>query len=67
MKTGSLFIGVCTDICVISNAMLIKAVAPEAEVTVLRDLCAGVTTESHETVLKAMEACQVTFRESLTD
>ena len=52
--------GVCTDICVISNAMLIKAFNLKAEVTVLKDLCAGVTPESHETALKAMTACQIT-------
>ena len=52
-------VGVCTDICVISNAMVIRACAPETEVTVLKDLCAGVTPESHENALKAMAACQV--------
>lgn len=51
--------GVCTDICVISNALLIKAVAPEIKIKVLKDLCAGVTPESHENALKAMAACQI--------
>lgn len=51
--------GVCTDICVISNALLIKAFAPEIKVTVLSDLCAGVTPEAHETALKAMQSCQI--------
>ena len=52
--------GVCTDICVISNAMLIKAAFPECEVEVLASLSAGVTPERHETALSAMEACQIT-------
>jgi len=51
--------GVCTDICVISNALVIKTVNIETPVEVLKDLCAGVTPESHETALKAMQACQV--------
>ncbi len=55
-------IGVCTDICVNSNAILIKSFAPETEVVVLKDLCAGVTPERQETALKSMEACQVTIQ-----
>ena len=55
-------VGVCTDICVISNAMLIKAVAPEVTVKVDSSCCAGVTKESHETALKAMAACQIEIR-----
>ncbi len=51
--------GVCTDICVISNALLIKAFVPEVKITVLKELCAGVTPESHETALKAMQSCQI--------
>ncbi len=52
-------IGVCTDICVISNAMLLKAFLPEAQVLVDASCCAGVTPESHENALKAMTMCQV--------
>ena len=51
--------GVCTDICVISNALLIKAFAPEARVCVRADCCAGVTPQQHETALAAMQACQI--------
>ena len=51
--------GLCTDICVISNAMLIKACLPEARVCVNASLCAGVTVESHQNALKAMSACQI--------
>lgn len=52
-------VGVCTDICVISNALLLKAFLPEAEISVRADCCAGVTPESHERALAAMAACQV--------
>ena len=41
-------IGLCTDICVISNAMIIKAALPESEISVVKDCCAGVSPESHE-------------------
>lgn len=52
-------IGLCTDICVISNAMIIKAAFPEVPVTVDSRCCAGVTPESHENALKAMSACHI--------
>lgn len=52
-------IGVCTDICVISNTMLIKAFLPEVPVSVIADCCAGVSPESHENALKAMACCQI--------
>ena len=52
-------VGVCTDICVISNALLVKAFSPETRVAVRRDGCAGVTRESHENALRAMAVCQI--------
>lgn len=52
-------IGLCTDICVISNAMLIKAYLPETPVYVDAACCAGVTPESHERALDAMTVCQI--------
>ena len=52
-------VGLCTDICVISNALLIKASLPEVPICVDAKCCAGVTPESHENALKAMEACQI--------
>ena len=52
-------IGLCTDICVISNAMLCKAALPEAEITVDAACCAGVTPESHLRALEAMQICQI--------
>ncbi len=52
-------VGLCTDICVISNAMLIKARLPEIRVAVDSSCCAGVTPQSHDTALKTMEMCQI--------
>ena len=55
-------IGLCTDICVISNALLIKAFLPEVPVSVDSACCAGVTPKSHETALEAMKMCQIKIR-----
>lgn len=52
-------IGICTDICVVSNALIIKALFPEAKVTVDAECCAGVTVESHKAALLTMKMCQV--------
>ncbi len=52
-------IGLCTDICVISNALLIKAFLPEVKITVDSSCCAGVTPESHRNALEAMKMCQI--------
>lgn len=51
--------GLCTDICVVSNALLLKANFPETKITVRADCCAGVTPETHEAALKIMEMCQI--------
>lgn len=51
--------GLCTDICVVSNALLLKAALPETEITVYADCCAGVTPESHEAALLTMKMCQI--------
>ncbi|MCI8669819.1 MAG: isochorismatase family protein [Lachnospiraceae bacterium] len=51
--------GLCTDICVISNAMILKAFFPEAVISVDAGCCAGVTPESHVNALNAMEKCQI--------
>lgn len=53
------FVGLCTDICVISNAMLVKAFYPEIPLTVDAKGCAGVTPESHKRALDAMKMCQI--------
>ncbi|MCI9384195.1 MAG: cysteine hydrolase [Lachnospiraceae bacterium] len=55
-------IGLCTDICVISNAMVLKAFFPELPVSVTASCCAGVTPESHENALNAMKMCQIAIR-----
>lgn len=52
-------IGLCTDICVISNAMLIKAALPEVSLTVDAACCAGVTPDSHRAALTTMQMCQI--------
>ena len=52
-------VGLCTDICVISNAMIVKAFLPEVPVRVDASCCAGVTPESHENALAAMKCCQI--------
>ena len=54
-------VGLCTDICVISNALLLKAALPDTEIIVDASCCAGVTPESHQNALAAMKMCQVTI------
>ena len=51
--------GLCTGICVMSNAILAKATLHEASVNVVADCCACVTPESHKTALEAMKLCQI--------
>ena len=52
-------VGLCTDICVVSNALIIKALYPEIPVKVDSSCCAGVTPESHKAALETMKMCQV--------
>lgn len=52
-------IGLCTDICVVSNALLLKAHFPEAEISVDSSCCAGVTPDSHQAALTTMGFCQI--------
>lgn len=52
-------IGLCTDICVVSNALIIKAAFPDAEVSVDKNCCAGVTPETHNAALATMQMCQI--------
>ena len=52
-------VGLCTDICVISNALLVKTFLLEAHILVDASCCAGVTPESHENALNAMKMCQI--------
>ncbi len=51
--------GLCTDICVISNAMILKATFPEVKISVDSNCCAGVSVESHEIALNAMKSVQI--------
>lgn len=53
------FVGLCTDICVISNVMVTKAFLPEVTLCVDAACCAGVTPETHKNALEAMKVCQV--------
>ena len=52
-------VGVCTDICVVSNALIIKAAYPEMTVTVDASCCAGVTPELHQAAITTMKSCQI--------
>ncbi len=54
--------GLCTDICVISNAMILKVAFPEVKIIVDSSCCAGVTKESHKTALDAMKAVQIEIK-----
>lgn len=51
--------GLCTDICVISNALLLRAALPEKEIVVFEPACAGVSEESHQAALTVMKSCQI--------
>jgi len=55
-------VGVCTDICVVSNALILKALFPETKISVDANCCAGVTPEKHEAALAVMESCQIEIR-----
>ena len=52
-------VGLCTDICVISNALILKAFMPEIKISVDASCCAGVTPQSHQNALEAMKMCQI--------
>ena len=52
-------VGLCTDICVVSNALILKAQFPEVKISVDASCCAGVTPESHQAALMTMKMCQV--------
>lgn len=56
-------IGLCTDICVISNTLLVKAAVPETPITVDVSCCAGVTPQSHQNALEAMKMCHIIIKE----
>ncbi len=61
-------VGLCTDICVVSNALILKAEFPEVEITVDASCCAGVTPATHQAALETMKMCQINvIGENLTD
>ena len=53
--------GVCTDICVISNALILKAMFPDKEIVVDASCCAGTTPANHKAALQVMKSCQITI------
>lgn len=53
------FCGTCTDICVISNVLILKTLKPDLKISVIADCCAGLTPEKHESALSVMESCQI--------
>ena len=57
------FVGLCTDICVVSNALLVKARLPEVLLTVDASCCAGVTPEAHQHALAVLRSCLITVEE----
>ena len=57
-------IGLCTDICVVSNALLLKAAAPEVRISVDPACCAGVTPEKHRAALETMRSCQIALEQN---
>jgi len=52
-------VGTCTDICVVSNALILKSLYPDADIVVYEDLCAGLSKEKHEAALETMRSCQI--------
>ena len=56
-------VGLCTDICVVSNVLLLKANYPETEIVVDENCCAGVTPETHQAALMTMRMCQINIVE----
>ncbi|MCR4930146.1 MAG: cysteine hydrolase [Lachnospiraceae bacterium] len=55
-------IGLCTDICVVSNALILKALNPEIKISVDSSCCAGVTPDSHNAALETMKMCQIEIK-----
>lgn len=66
-NTDAVFLtGVCTDICVISNALLLKASFPELPIYLITDACAGVTPETHQAALTVAKSCQIQLIDTTT-
>lgn len=60
------FVGTCTDICVVSNALFAKSALPETRIVVISDFCAGTSKTNHEAALKVMRSCQIDVVDSKT-
>ncbi len=56
-------VGLCTDICVVSNALMLKAALPEVRISVDASCCAGVTADKHNAALEIMRSCQIIVKE----
>ena len=56
------FVGVCTDICVVSNVLMAKAFTPYTQIRVIADACAGTSPEAHQAALKVMQSCQIDIK-----
>lgn len=54
--------GTCTDICVISNVLILKTMKPDLNITVLGNACAGLTPEKHQAALEVMKSCQINVK-----
>lgn len=57
--------GFCTDICLVSNALILRATFPNLKITTLKNLCAGTTQENHEATLKVLASCQIDVRDAM--
>ena len=57
--------GFCTDICLVSNALILRAAFPNLRITTLKNLCAGTTQENHEAALKVLASCQIDVRDAM--
>lgn len=57
--------GFCTDICLVSNALILRAAFPNLKITTLKNLCAGTTQENHEATLKVLASCQIDVRDAI--
>ena len=54
--------GTCTDICVVSNVLILKTMKPDLNITVLGNVCAGLTPEKHQAALEGMKSCQINVK-----
>lgn len=60
-------VGLCTDICVVSNALLLRAAFPNTKIVVYEDCCAGTTPENHQAALTVMKSCQIDIERSVEE